>query len=63
MGCHIGHTAIEVPSSYAMAKRFATDVGFTELPKAKTVAGEDSPQQDEALYGKIATAIDGLPLA
>jgi beta-N-acetylhexosaminidase len=41
-------------------ERLTADVGFTEVPNARTVAAEDSPQQAEALYGKMAKAIAKL---
>jgi beta-N-acetylhexosaminidase len=41
-------------------ERLTADVGFTEVPNARTVAAEDSPEQAEVLYGKMAAAIAKL---
>ncbi|HWA20214.1 MAG TPA: glycoside hydrolase family 3 N-terminal domain-containing protein [Devosia sp.] len=41
-------------------ERLTADVGFTELPNARTVASEESPDEAEALYVKMARSIAKL---
>jgi beta-N-acetylhexosaminidase len=38
-------------------ERLTSDVGFTELPNAQTIAAKDTPDQAEAIYAKMAKAV------
>jgi beta-N-acetylhexosaminidase len=41
-------------------ERLTSDVGFTEMPNAETIAANDTPTQAEAAYAKMATGIAAL---
>ncbi|MEP7241628.1 MAG: glycoside hydrolase family 3 N-terminal domain-containing protein [Devosia sp.] len=41
-------------------ERLTSDVGFTEVPNAQTVAANDTPAEAEALYAKMAKGIAAL---
>jgi beta-N-acetylhexosaminidase len=38
-------------------ERLTSEVGFAELPNAQTIAAQDSPDQAEAIYAKMAKAV------
>ncbi len=41
-------------------ERLTSEVGFTEIPNAETVAASNTPAQAEALYAKMAEGLAGL---
>ena len=41
-------------------ERLTEDVGFTEIPRAVVVAAENTPEQAEALYARMAAAVADL---
>lgn len=41
-------------------ERLTSDVGFTEMPNAETIAASDTPAQAEAAYAKMASGIASL---
>jgi beta-N-acetylhexosaminidase len=41
-------------------ERLTSDVGFTEMPNAQTVAADDTPAQAEVAYAKMASGIAAL---
>lgn len=41
-------------------ERLTKDVGFTEIPNARTIAAQNTPEQAEAIYAKMAASIADL---